>query len=55
MKEQVIWSPSKIGKDNMEIYGAGLFGEESFVINKAQATLLFAELWKFLEIGGAHK
>ena len=47
---KIIYHPkSKIDKDNITIYGAGIFGESNLVLNKTRAMFLYIELTKFLK------
>lgn len=49
--EKLIYAPeSKIDKETITIYGAGKFGEDSLVLGKTRARIIFIELWKFLEV-----
>lgn len=49
MDEEIIEFRCKTTKDNITVFGAGKFGEEKLVLNKAQAGLLLMELWKFID------
>lgn len=39
---------TKVNKDTITIYGCGKFSESSKTLNKTEATLLYVELFKFL-------
>ena len=47
--EEIIEFRCKATKDTVTVFGAGKFGEEKLVLDKTKASLLFIELWKFLE------
>ena len=48
---KIVYAPtSKVEKDTITVYGAGKFGEESLILNKERAIVLFIELYNFLEI-----
>ena len=49
MKE-IIEFKCKTTKDTVTVFGAGKFGEERLILDKFKASLLFIELWKFLEL-----
>lgn len=48
--EEIIEFRCKSTKDTLTIFGAGKFGEERLIVNRTKASLLFVELWKFLEL-----
>ncbi len=50
MSKYIYVPASKIEKETITVYGAGIFGESNLVLNKTRAAFLFAELYKFLEI-----
>ena len=47
--KELVYFPIKVEKDFITLYGAGKFQEEKLVLDKTKASLLFIELWKFLE------
>ena len=49
MDKEIIEFRCKTDKSTITIFGAGKFGEEKLVLDKTKASLLFIELWKFLE------
>ena len=48
-KKEIIDFSYKIDSDSITLYGAGKFHEEKLVLDKIKASLLFIELWKFLD------
>jgi hypothetical protein len=55
IKKELIDFRYKIDSDNITLYGAGKFHEEKLVLDKTKSSLLFIELWKFLNIGKGEK
>lgn len=52
MDDKFIYYPaSTLKEDTITIYGAGIFREEKLVLDKTKASMLFIELWNFLNIG----
>ena len=49
MDEEIIEFKCKTDKDTITVFGAGKFGEEKLVLNKAQASLLLMKLWEFID------
>ena len=49
MDEEIIEFKCKTDKDTITVFGAGKFGEEKLVLNKAQAGLLLMKLWEFID------
>ena len=49
MDEEIIEFRCKTDKDTITVFGAGKFGEEKLVLNKAQASLLLMKLWEFID------
>ena len=49
MDEEIIEFRCKSAEDTITVFGAGKFGEEKLVLNKAQASLLLMKLWKFID------
>lgn len=49
MGEEIIEFRCKTTKDTVTVFGAGKFGEEKLVLNKAQDSLLLMKLWKFID------
>ena len=49
MDEEIIEFRCKTDKDTITVFGAGKFGEEKLVLNKAQAILLLMKLWAFID------
>lgn len=47
-KSLIYRSESKIDKDFITIYGCGKFKEEKLKLDKIEASLLFIELYKFI-------
>jgi hypothetical protein len=54
-KKELVYFSCKTNKDSITLYGAGKFAEEKITLNKTQCSLLFIELWKFLEMGQPNK
>ena len=48
--EEIIEFKCKTTKDTVTVFGAGKFGEERLILDRTKASLLFIELWKFLEL-----
>jgi hypothetical protein len=47
-KQTIYFHKPKIDKKTITIYGAGKFGEERLILDKAKAMLLYIELHKFI-------
>jgi len=50
MSTAVYVPKSKIEKESITIYGAGIFHEEKLVLDKTRAAFLYVELHKFLQL-----
>jgi hypothetical protein len=48
--KKIVYMPIKRDGDRLVLYGAGKFKEASLSLDKKQASLLFAELWSFLDM-----
>lgn len=49
-EKEITYIPqSKIGKETITVYGAGIFNESKLVLNKQRAIFLLNELFIFLE------
>lgn len=46
---EAVFFSTKFNKETITLYGAGKFQEEKIVLNKTKASLLFIDLYKFLE------
>ena len=49
MDEEIIEFRCKTDKNTITVFGAGKFGEEKLILNKAQAGLLLMKLWEFID------
>jgi hypothetical protein len=48
-ESKIIYRPkSKIEKDHITVHGCGKFGDESLVMDRIEAALLYIELHKFI-------
>lgn len=54
-KKELVHFPFQVDKDHITLYGAGKFAEEKLVLDRTKASLLFVELWKFLDFDKSNK